>query len=143
MPVEPSLSVGAHTNAAGATDPASLGFKTTADLEPTHGPVGQAKAMEALAFGAGMKGPGYHMLVIGREGTGRRTAVRGKLQETAAKAERPADWVYVSSFDPTGGFRALKLPAGTAQSPSPRRWRSPSISSPTPCPPRSPPTTTT
>ena len=115
MPVEPSLSVGAHTNAAGVTDPASLGFKTTADLEPTHGPVGQAKAMEALAFGAGMKGPGYHMLVIGREGTGRRTAVRGKLQETAAKAERPADWVYVSSFDPTGGFRALKLPAGTAK----------------------------
>jgi hypothetical protein len=115
-PIEPSLSLGAHTNAAGATDPASLGFKTTADLQPAHGPVGQAKAMEALAFGAGMKGPGYHMLVIGHEGTGRRTAVRGKLQETAAKAERPADWVYVSSFDPTGGFRALKLPAGTAKS---------------------------
>jgi AAA domain len=115
VPTEPSLSLGAHTNAAGATDPASLGFKTTADLEPTHGPVGQAKVMEAVAFGAGMKGPGYHMLVIGREGTGRRTAVRGKLQETAAKAERPADWVYVSSFDPTGGFRALKLPAGTAK----------------------------
>ena len=115
VPVEPSLSLGAHTNAAGATDPASLGFKTTADLEPAHGPVGQAKAMEALAFGAGMKGPGYHMLVIGREGTGRRTATRGKLQENAAKAERPADWVYVSSFDPTGGFRALKLPPGTGK----------------------------
>ena len=71
--------------------------------------------MEALAFGAGIRGPGYHMLVIGREGTGRRTAVRAKLQEFADKAERPADWVYVSSFDPTGGFRALKLPAGTAK----------------------------
>ena len=88
-PIEPSLSLGAHTNAAGATDPASLGFKTTADLEPAHGPVGQAKAMEALAFGAGMKGSGYHMLVIGREGTGRRTAVRAKLQETARQGGAP------------------------------------------------------
>jgi hypothetical protein len=114
-PIEPSLSLGAHTNAAGATDPASLGFKTTADLEPAHGPVGQAKALDAVSFGAGIKGSGYHMLVIGREGTGRRTAVRTKLQEVAAKAARPADWVYVSSFDPTGGFRALKLPAGTAK----------------------------
>ena len=29
--------------------------------------------------------------------------------------KKPADWVYVSSFDSTGGFRALKLPAGTAK----------------------------
>ena len=113
--VEPSLSIGAHTNAAGVTDAASLGFKTTADLEPAHGPVGQTKAMDALSFGAGIKGSGFHMLVIGREGTGRRTATRAKLQEAGAKAGRPADWVYVSSFDPTGGFRALKLPAGTAK----------------------------
>ena len=114
-PAEPRLSVGAHTNASGATDPASLGFKTTADLEPAHGPVGQTKAMDALSFGAGIKGSGFHMLVIGREGTGRRTAARAKLQEAGAKAGRPADWVYVSSFDPTGGFRALKLPPGTAK----------------------------
>jgi predicted ATP-dependent protease len=114
-PVEPALPLGAHTNASGLTDAASLGFKTTADLEPTHGPVGQEKAMQALAFGAGIKGAGYHMLVVGRQGTGRRTAVRAKLQEVASAAERPADWVYVSSFDPTGGFRALKLPAGTAK----------------------------
>ncbi len=113
--VEPSLPLGAHMTSSGATDSASLGFKKTADLTPAHGPVGQVKAMEALAFGAGIKGPGYHMLVIGREGTGRRTAVRAKLQELGGKAERPADWVYVSSFDPTGGFRALKLPAGTAK----------------------------
>jgi hypothetical protein len=106
--VEPSLSIGAHTNAAGVTDAASLGFKTTADLEPAHGPVGQTKAMDALSFAAGIKGSGFHMLVIGREGTGRRTATRAKLHEAGAKAGRPADWVYVSSFDPTGGFRALK-----------------------------------
>jgi len=55
------------------------------------------------------------VLVAGPEGSGRHTAVRSTLQHIASKAERPADWVYVSSFDPTGGFRALKLPAGTAK----------------------------
>jgi predicted ATP-dependent protease len=111
-PIEPALPLGAHTNSSGLTDPASLGFKTTADLQPAAGPIGQEKAMEAIAFAAGMKGSGYHMLVVGPTGSGRRTATRVRLQEAASKAERPADWVYVSSFDPTGGFRALKLPPG-------------------------------
>ena len=143
MPVEPSLSVGAHTNAAGVTDPASLGFKTTADLEPTHGPVGQAKAMEALAFGAGMKGPGYHMLVIGREGTGRRTAVRGKLQETARQGGAPGrlglrqlvrSHRRVSRPEVAGRHgETLRREDGARHRPARRR----------PALPRSPPTTTT
>ena len=52
---------------------------------------------------------------VGPTGSGRRTATRAKLQEVSGKAERPADWAYVSSFDPTGGFRALKLSPGTAK----------------------------
>jgi predicted ATP-dependent protease len=114
-PVEPALPLGAHTNSSGLTDPVSLGFKTTADLQPAAGPIGQAKALEAIQFAAAMKGPGYHMLVVGPTGSGRRTATRVRLQEVASKAERPADWVYVSSFDPSGGFRALKLPPGAAK----------------------------
>jgi predicted ATP-dependent protease len=113
--VEPSLSPGAHMNSSGETDPASLGFKTTADLTPMHGPIGQERAMEAIAFAASIKGPGHHVLIVGPTGSGRRTATRAKLQEVAAKSERPADWVSVSSFDPTGGFRSLKLPPGTAK----------------------------
>jgi len=112
---EPALPLGAHMDSTGATDPTSLGFKTTADLTPNDSPIGQEKAMQSIAFGAGIKGPGYHILVTGQPGTGRRTATRAKLEEVAAKAERPSDWVYVSSFDPTGGFRALKLPPGTAK----------------------------
>lgn len=112
---EPALSLGAHMDSTGATDPAGLGFKTTADLTPADGPIGQEKALEAIDFAAGIKGPGYHVLVIGPTGSGRRTVTRGRLQDAASKGERPADWVYVSSFDPTGGFRALKLPPGTAK----------------------------
>lgn len=113
--IAPALPLGAHLNPSGTTDPASLGFKTTADLTPSEGPIGQQKTIDAITFAAGIKGSGYHMLVVGQPGSGRRTATRAALLEVAVNAERPADWVYVSSFDPTGGFRALKLPAGTAK----------------------------
>lgn len=96
-------------------DPKTLGFETTADIEPGDGLVGQARALNALTFGAGMKGPGYNILVTGNDGSGYAATVRSELQSIARIAEKPADWVYVSSFDSTGGFRALKLPAGTAK----------------------------
>ena len=96
-------------------DPKSLGFETTAELEPASGLVGQARALNALSFGAGMKGPGYNILVTGRDGSDYQATVRAELQQLARAAERPADWVYVSSFDSAGGYRALKLPAGTAK----------------------------
>jgi len=98
-----------------AVDPESLGFTTTADLEPGTGPVGQDRALEALAFGAGIKGPGYNILVAGRAGTGSEAAARAKLKEVAAAKKRPADWVYLSYFDDDGGFRALELPPGSAK----------------------------
>jgi hypothetical protein len=96
-------------------DPKCLGFETTAELEPAGGLVGQARALNALSFGAGMKGPGYNILVTGRDGSDYQATVRAELQQLARAAERPADWVYVSSFDSAGGYRALKLPAGTAK----------------------------
>jgi len=117
---------GAHTSANGAApplpnldpkglDPKALGFETTADIEPAGAPIGQARALNALTFGAGMKGPGYNILVTGNEDSGYAATVRSELQAIARTAEKPSDWVYVSSFDAAGGFRALKLPAGTAK----------------------------
>ncbi|MFA9549723.1 MAG: AAA family ATPase [Hyphomicrobium sp.] len=105
-PMEPKIHV----------DPKALGFETTADLEPEGDLIGQERALEALAFGAGMKGPGYNMLVVGPAGSGRHTAARTKLEATASKTGAPPDWVYVSSFDSIGSYRALKFPSGTAKS---------------------------
>jgi len=97
------------------TDPKSLGFETTAEIEASDAPIGQSKALEALAFGAGIKGPGYNILVTGRDGAETHAAVRAKLQDIAGKAEWPTDWIYVSSFDASGHYRAIELPAGTAK----------------------------
>ncbi len=96
-------------------DPKTLGFETTADIEPAGGAIGQTRALNALTFGAGMKGPGYNILVTGNNDSGYAATVRSELQSIARTAEKPSDWVYVSSFDAAGGFRALKLPAGTAK----------------------------
>jgi predicted ATP-dependent protease len=98
-----------------AIDPETLGFKTTADLDPASEPVGQTRALEALAFGAGMKGPGYNILVVGRAGSGSEAAARAKIKEVAGAKKQPPDWAYVRYFDDDGGFRALKLPAGKAK----------------------------
>lgn len=98
-----------------AVDPKSLGFETTAELDVAEGLVGQTRALEALEFGAGIKSAGYNMLVKGSDGSEFKLATLAKLQELAAKAEAPADWVYVSYFDPDGGYRALKLAPGAAK----------------------------
>jgi len=96
-------------------DPKSLGFETTAEVEPAEDPVGQTRALDSLAFGAGMKGPGYNILVTCDPGSDCRALVRAKLEDVARIAEKPADWVYVSYFDPDGGYRALKLAPGAAK----------------------------
>lgn len=101
--------------AATSVDADSLGFKTTAELEPAEGPLGQARALEALAFGAGMRGPGYNILVVGGPGSGSEAAARAKVKEVAGAKKKPDEWVYLSYFDADGGFRALKLPAGSAR----------------------------
>ncbi len=98
-----------------AIDPKSLGFETTAEVEPAEGPVGQARALEQLAFGAGMKGSGYNIRVMGADGSECHSAVLAKLNELAREGVRPADYIYVGYFDPGGGYRALKLAPGVAR----------------------------
>jgi predicted ATP-dependent protease len=100
---------------AGPTDPKSLGFETTAELDILDSPIGHKKALEAIAFGAGMKGPGYNILVTGSDEAECLAAVRAKLDEVAGKGEWPTDWAYVSSFDTSDHYRAIELPAGTAK----------------------------
>ncbi len=84
----PSGSDNAEVEPKSHVDPKTLGFETTADLEPEGDLIGQERALVALAFGAGMKGPGYNMLVVGPAGSGRHTAARTKLEATASKTAR-------------------------------------------------------
>ena len=97
-----------------STDAASLGFKTTADLEPEDGPFGQDRALLDLDFGLKMRGRDFNIFVLGPPGSGKRTAVRAQLAKAARGAEPPPDWVYVTRFEDPHRLRALSLPAGRA-----------------------------
>ena len=94
-------------------DPDTLGFGTTADLEPLGGFLGQSRALEALAFGTGMARTGFNMFALGTPGSGRHTAVSAYLSRLAADQPTPDDWVYVNDFG-GGGQKpnALRLPTG-------------------------------
>ena len=86
MPVEP-LAVSQLTL---STDPASLGFVTTADLEPVEGIVGQDRAVEAVDFALAIRRHGFNVYVQGPEGSGRTTLLRGATARASEADPVPA-----------------------------------------------------
>lgn len=97
------------------TDPAGLGFKTTAEVEPLNEALGQERAMEAIRFGIGMVQDGYNMFALGPNGIGKHRMVRLFLDRQAAAEPVPADWCYVHNFDNPHKPRAVSLPPGRAR----------------------------
>lgn len=93
-------------------DPQQFGFRTTAELEPSTDIIGQARAMEAIHFGTGIRHDGYNLFVLGPSGMGKRGIVRQFLEQRAALEEEPYDWCYVNDFVQSHRPRALRLPCG-------------------------------
>src|SRR5581483_7733424 len=95
-----------------ACDPATLPFRSTAELTPLERLIGQERAVGATAFGIGMKQAGYNLFVLGPPATGKTTSVRAMLAATAAAEPVPDDYCYVFDFGDPYRPRALALPAG-------------------------------
>ncbi|MFM1814272.1 MAG: hypothetical protein RLZ98_967 [Pseudomonadota bacterium] len=93
----------------------ALGFKTTDDLEPISGLIGQERALKAIEFGADMRSHDFNLFVLGPPAAGKSTAVRAYLEKKAAAAPIPDDWVYVNNFDDQNSPNAIRLPAGRAR----------------------------
>jgi hypothetical protein len=93
-------------------DAAALGFETTAELADPAAPLGQARALAALAFGTGIKSPGYNLFALGPSAVGKHTIIRRHLEQVAAAEAVPPDWCYVHNFREPHKPRALKLPPG-------------------------------
>lgn len=89
--------------------------KTSEELGPVEGIIGQERALRALTFGVEMKGKGFNIYVGGVPGTGKRPATRSYLQGIAATRPTPPDWCYVYNFDDSYEPKALSLPAGQAR----------------------------
>jgi lon-related putative ATP-dependent protease len=93
-------------------DPAAFDFETTADLEPIDEMVGQDRAIEAVAFGIGIRQPGFNLFAMGPEGIGKYTLVRQVLLDRAPGEPVPDDWCYVHNFEDPRRPRAIRLAAG-------------------------------
>ncbi|HTT70507.1 MAG TPA: ATP-binding protein, partial [Anaeromyxobacteraceae bacterium] len=91
-----------------------LGFASTAELADLEEGLGQARARTALEFGISLRGRGYHVFVLGPQGSGKRALALEILSRRAA-GEHPADdWCYLNNFDDPQKPRALRLPPGRA-----------------------------
>jgi lon-related putative ATP-dependent protease len=89
-----------------------IALETTADLEDLDGPLGQARAAEALRFALSLRSDGYNVYVMGPPGAGKHELVRRALERAALDAETPSDWVYLNDFADPRRPRAVELPAG-------------------------------
>ena len=96
-------------------DPATLGFKTTEELHPITGLIGQERALKAIQFGANIKSHDFNMFVLGPPASGKSTAVKAHLGPKAAEGPAPSDWAYVYNFDNPNQPKALQLPPGRAR----------------------------
>ncbi len=96
-------------------DAKNLGFKTTAELEPMTGLIGQDRALRAIEFGATIKAADFNMFVLGPPASGKSTAVKAYLERKAKAEPTPDDWVYVNNFDTHNRPLALRLPHGRAK----------------------------
>jgi lon-related putative ATP-dependent protease len=98
-----------------SVDPKRLGFKTTADLEPAAGLIGQERALRAIEFGANIKALDFNVFVLGPPASGKSTAVKTYLSKIAVQAPMPPDWAYVNNFEDANRPKALRLPPGRAR----------------------------
>jgi len=96
------------------TDPAALGFTSTAELSVPQSLVGQERAEESIAFALEIADERYNLYVAGNPGSGRLTSVLKAVREVAAQRPTAKDWCYVHHFERQGEPVALSLPAGAA-----------------------------
>jgi lon-related putative ATP-dependent protease len=87
-------------------------FKSTADLEPLEGIIGQERAVEAIDFGLNIKRKGYNIYISGISGTGRNSYINLITEKRAREEKTAGDWVYVYNFTKPENPISLRLDSG-------------------------------
>jgi hypothetical protein len=80
-------------------DPGTLPFSSTADLAPLDGMIGQDRAVNATAFGVGMRDQGYNLFALGPARTGKTSVMKRVIARTAEAEPTPSDHCYVHNFE--------------------------------------------
>jgi len=93
-------------------DPERLKFQSTEELPVIEEIIGQERALEAIRLGLDINGFGYNIFVTGLVGTGKKTAIKGLLEEIDTAGKIPDDICYVNNFKNPDMPKMVSLPAG-------------------------------
>lgn len=73
-------------------------IKSSNDVAPCCGIIGQTKAIEAIKLGLNVRSAGYNIFVTGLSGTGRSTTIKLLLEQLDQKRPELNDVCYVNNF---------------------------------------------
>src|SRR3990172_321045 len=73
-------------------------FRTTDELAPLDGIIGQERALDSIDFGLNLASTGFNIYVLGESGTGKTSAIRSFISKKAEGEKVPPDWCYVHNF---------------------------------------------
>ena len=93
-------------------DPAIFKFKSTKEVEPFSGIIGQTRGIEAFKFGINIDVKGYNIYIEGSTGIGKTVFAKNYLKDFAENKPTPDDWCYIYNFNNPNEPKAISLPAG-------------------------------
>lgn len=96
-------------------DPSRFSFKTTDEIEPLEGTIGQERGVRAINFALSHGINGYNCYVSGPIGTGKMTTVMSLVRRRAKEEKNALDWVYVNNFDNPGEPLSIGMKTGIAK----------------------------
>ncbi|RMG69931.1 MAG: ATP-dependent protease [Nitrospirae bacterium] len=95
-------------------DPSIFSFKSTEELPPFEGTIGQDRALSAIDFGLNLQSKGFNIFVLGESGTGKTSTIKTLIKRKAEGEAVPPDWCYVYNFKDPDIPLAISLEPGKA-----------------------------
>jgi predicted ATP-dependent protease len=93
-------------------DDSHFDFRTTNDVLPLDGIIGQERALDSIDFGLNLASTGFNIYVLGDSGTGKVSAIRSFISKKAEQEKVPSDWCYVHNFRDPAEPLAISLEPG-------------------------------
>ena len=88
-------------------DPTIFKFKSTKEVAPYSGIIGQTRGIKAFEFGVNVDVKGYNIYIEGSTGIGKTIYAKKYLNEFAADKPTPDDWCYIYNLFDYKNFQLL------------------------------------
>ena len=92
--------------------PLELNFKTTKELVPFAGIIGQEKALKSITSAMQIKSKGFNLYLSGNMGIGKTKYVMSVINELCNEEDIPNDYCYIYNFDDSSKPIYIKLEPG-------------------------------